>query len=348
MRSSHKNLARHFGIALFVSLALIILITSTTANGQQPTSSQSEERERGIQLYKQNHSSEAVEALRKAVKKNKGDYEAWHFLGLALIQRKELKEATRSFETALKLQPRFAASHTALAYTLLLRNKASDAIRESQTALSIDQGIPEAHYIIGIARLRTGARQEALDQAETVIKLRPQFAPAYLLKSQALVSFLGNALLASENEPAEARKARYRDAAEALEKYLQMTPNAPNKETWIEQLESLRFSLATHHKGDPEEVVSGKEATTKARILSKPEPTYTEDARRNQITGTVVLRCIFAADGTVKHILVLNGLPDGLTEMAIKAARKIKFVPASIDGRPVSMFMQLEYNFNLY
>jgi hypothetical protein len=45
---------------------------------------------------------------------------------------------------------------------------------------------------------------------------------------------------------------------------------------------------------------------------------------------------------------VVQGLPDGLTERAIEAARKIKFVPASKEGKYVSMWMQLEYNFNLY
>ncbi|MFN2510969.1 MAG: energy transducer TonB [Pyrinomonadaceae bacterium] len=88
--------------------------------------------------------------------------------------------------------------------------------------------------------------------------------------------------------------------------------------------------------------------TTKARVLRKPEPQYTEAARRNGVTGTVVLRSVFSSDGTVKHFVVVSGLPDGLTEQALRAARRIKFVPATIDGRPVSMFIQLEYNFNLY
>jgi hypothetical protein len=35
----------------------------------------------------------------------------------------------------------------------------------------------------------------------------------------------------------------------------------------------------------------------------------------------------------------------GLTERAIAAARMIEFVPAIKGGRPVSTYMQLEYNF---
>src|SRR6266480_1413941 len=95
-------------------------------------------------------------------------------------------------------------------------------------------------------------------------------------------------------------------------------------------------------------IFSGKEVTSKARVLEKPEPTYTEAARKNQITGTVVLRAIFSSNGQVTNIHAVSGLSDGLTERAIAAAKQIRFVPATKDGHPVSMWMQLEYNFNLY
>ena len=86
----------------------------------------------------------------------------------------------------------------------------------------------------------------------------------------------------------------------------------------------------------------------RARLLVKPEPQYTEEARRNQITGTVVLRVVFASSGEVEQIRAMRTLPFGLTERAIAAARQIKFVPAMRSGYPVSVSMQLEYNFNLY
>ena len=69
---------------------------------------------------------------------------------------------------------------------------------------------------------------------------------------------------------------------------------------------------------------------------------------KNQITGTVMLRVVFSSNGDVVQIRAVRTLPFGLTERAIAAARQIKFVPAVKSGRPVSVFMQLEYNFNLY
>jgi len=110
------------------------------------------------------------------------------------------------------------------------------------------------------------------------------------------------------------------------------------------QLNSPAASPAT----DSSKIFRGSEVDQKPRILSKPEPSYTEEARKNQIDGTIVLRVVFSSHGTVTNIHAVSGLPNGLTERAIAAARQIKFVPATKDGRPVSMWMELQYNFNLY
>jgi hypothetical protein len=45
---------------------------------------------------------------------------------------------------------------------------------------------------------------------------------------------------------------------------------------------------------------------------------------------------------------VASGLPHGLTEKALEAVQKIRFIPAMKNGKFVSTWMQLEYNFNLY
>jgi TonB family protein len=90
------------------------------------------------------------------------------------------------------------------------------------------------------------------------------------------------------------------------------------------------------------------EATRKVVIVSRPVPGYTEEARRNQITGTVRLRFVAAADGKITNVVVQGFLRDGLTENCILAARHIKFIPAVKDGRPVSQYVTIEYNYNIY
>jgi TonB family protein len=99
---------------------------------------------------------------------------------------------------------------------------------------------------------------------------------------------------------------------------------------------------------DYNKTFSQREVTRKANITSKPEPLYTEEARKNQVTGTVRLRLILGASGSVSGITPLSRLPDGLTEKAIEAARRISFTPAEKDGRKVSQYVTIEYNFNIY
>ena len=95
-----------------------------------------------------------------------------------------------------------------------------------------------------------------------------------------------------------------------------------------------------------EKVYLQKEVDQKAVIISKPEAQWTEKARRENVKGFVLLRGILAASGKVEDVEVLEGLPYGLTEEAIKVAKKIKFSPAMKDGKRVSMYQKLSYNFN--
>ncbi len=83
------------------------------------------------------------------------------------------------------------------------------------------------------------------------------------------------------------------------------------------------------------------------KILAKEKAAYTEDARKQGIRGSVILSVIFGADGRMYNVQIIRGLPEGLTETAIAAARKIKFRPAIKNGTPVNVRMQVVFEFNL-
>jgi len=93
---------------------------------------------------------------------------------------------------------------------------------------------------------------------------------------------------------------------------------------------------------------AGTQGTGKPTIIYRERAKYTEEARQNKIMGTVVLSAIFSADGRITGIRVLSSLQNGLTEKAVEAAQKIRFKPATKNGEPVSVRMQLEYNFTIY
>jgi TonB family protein len=89
-------------------------------------------------------------------------------------------------------------------------------------------------------------------------------------------------------------------------------------------------------------------ASLRPTILYKERAKYTEEARANKIQGSVLVALTYTFDGRITDIKVVRGLPDGLTESAIEAAKKIRFQPAMKNGQPVSVRGQLEFNFTLY
>lgn len=70
-------------------------------------------------------------------------------------------------------------------------------------------------------------------------------------------------------------------------------------------------------------------------ILAKPNPNYSEEARRMKIQGEVVIGVVFEATGKVRVVRVLQGLGHGLDEAALRAAEQIRFRPARRGNQPV-------------
>jgi TonB family protein len=70
-------------------------------------------------------------------------------------------------------------------------------------------------------------------------------------------------------------------------------------------------------------------------ILSKPNPLYTDEARRLGIEGEVLVDVVFLASGQIKVEGVSKGLGHGLDEAAIRAAQQIRFKPALQEGHAV-------------
>lgn len=83
-------------------------------------------------------------------------------------------------------------------------------------------------------------------------------------------------------------------------------------------------------------------------ILSKPRAVYTDLARESNVQGTAILKVTFLKNGGVGLVSVVKALSSGLTEQAIIAARKITFLPATNEGKPVTVVKQVEYSFSIY
>lgn len=83
------------------------------------------------------------------------------------------------------------------------------------------------------------------------------------------------------------------------------------------------------------------------KILHKPRAKYPRGGV-SCVQGSVLLKVRFLADETIGDIAVVRGLPHGLDQEAIEAARLIKFVPKIVNGVYVSSTWVVEYSFSIY
>ena len=83
------------------------------------------------------------------------------------------------------------------------------------------------------------------------------------------------------------------------------------------------------------------------KLLHEVKAQYTEEARRQGITGDVLMEVVVRRDGTVGEAHVLKGLGYGLEQRAIDAVRQWRFAPAQRKGAAVDVLVQVAVEFTL-
>jgi TonB family protein len=86
---------------------------------------------------------------------------------------------------------------------------------------------------------------------------------------------------------------------------------------------------------------------TPPEVLREVRPEYTEEARRRNLEGEVLLEVIVRSDGGVGSVRILRGLGAGLDQRAIDAVRQWRFSPARRHGTPVDVLVEVAVEFRL-
>jgi TonB family protein len=86
---------------------------------------------------------------------------------------------------------------------------------------------------------------------------------------------------------------------------------------------------------------------TPPSILREVKADYTEEARRRNIEGEVVLEIVVRRDGSVGDVKLVNGLGSGLNDRAIAAVKQWRFSPAKRLGAPVDVIVEVAVEFKL-
>ncbi len=102
--------------------------------------------------------------------------------------------------------------------------------------------------------------------------------------------------------------------------------------------------------------VEGDVTHPKVIAATKTQPAYVEEARKCRVQAQVIVQSTIDAEGNVVDVELqdaeldfehLKKLRKAFAEEAMKAIRQWKFEPATLDGKPVSVYYNLTVNFRL-
>ena len=81
------------------------------------------------------------------------------------------------------------------------------------------------------------------------------------------------------------------------------------------------------------------------KLIEGPDPQYPEAARQAKYEATVALWVVVGTDGKIHDVAIKRPAGMGLDEAAIAAVLKWRFRPATRDGQPVAVQINIEVNF---
>ena len=136
-------------------------------------------------------------------------YEAYYHVGAVETTLGHLDEAMKAFQKAIDLSGgRYAWAEFGIGYLLYLEGKTQEAVTTLRRGLEVDGNSPDGYAILGMALLQLDRPDEAEKCAREALLRNPNFAPAYLVLSDAY-----------------GRRREYRAQVQEMDAYLKLEPS---------------------------------------------------------------------------------------------------------------------------
>ena len=90
-----------------------------------------------------------------------------------------------------------------------------------------------------------------------------------------------------------------------------------------------------------------RDGLTFPKDLGMPSPEYSEAAQKAKLQGDVLLGVVVDTDGKARSVWVVQALGEGLDENSVEAVRRWIFTPATKNGKPVPVLVNLAVPFRL-
>ena len=78
-----------------------------------------------------------------------------------------------------------------------------------------------------------------------------------------------------------------------------------------------------------------------------PVAEYSDKARKKRVQGTVLLEITVGTDGLVTDAKILRPLEPSLDKQSIENVRRWRFTPATVEGKPIAVVLDVETTFRL-
>lgn len=81
-------------------------------------------------------------------------------------------------------------------------------------------------------------------------------------------------------------------------------------------------------------------------VIDQQRPVYPPEAKKNHITGAVVMHAIISKEGTVEDLQVVSG-PEELRESALTAVKQWRYKPYLLNGEPTAVETTVTVNYSM-
>jgi Flp pilus assembly protein TadD len=180
--------------------------------------------EKGLESAGVGDTLKAIDELRAAVSLYPEFSLALNELGVQYLKLGQVSKAIAALTSAATLSPDAFAPKLNLGIALLERNRFSDAEKELREALKLNQSVPTAHMYLGVALAGLHNDPEAESELRSAISSGSnQVGLAH--------KYLGGLYWKQHN---------YRQAADELDTYLRLTPNAQGADRLRATIKDLR------------------------------------------------------------------------------------------------------------
>jgi protein TonB len=101
------------------------------------------------------------------------------------------------------------------------------------------------------------------------------------------------------------------------------------------------------------------DGVTPPKILYQPEPQFSKLARKQKVSGVATVSIIVDTEGNPRNVHIIRSIADNvdkkhqaaavsLDQAAIDAVKQYKFTPATLHGKPVAVYLNVEVNFQIF